>query len=412
MQNSCALSVLLLLLTLSSTCSGVSSTQIIASPTATRTPPRLGPTSTPPRFEPPSTQPGAPTSAPLSPITDADRVRGPQDAPVTLVVYCDYQTPGCVQLAPILDILREWHPDDLRVVHRLFPLIGIQDKSSLAAQAVLAAEKQGAFWEMHDALYREFEAWLSLEPSAFENWLFDLASEIGLDQDSFQTALKEGEYAEAVQTMYEESAAAGISVSPFVFLNGEWFRTPLNLVNLEMAVRLSALTNRQYQTYPPFTIDLQREYYARVSLDVGEVLIQLYPLSAPMAVNNFIFLAQDGWYDGVAFYKVVPERYVETGDPSDTGLGDPGYHFADEIDPARRFDQPGVLAMVSGGPDTNGSRFLITLSSVPEWNDNYTIFGKVVQGLELLTQLETRDPFEDFLAPAPAIIQSIEIDVR
>jgi peptidylprolyl isomerase len=334
------------------------------------------------------------------------------EAPVTLVVYCDYQAPGCIQLAPILEKLREWHPQELRIVHRLFPLIGIHDKSSLAAQAVLAAEHQGAFWRMHDALYRDFESWIPLDPSNFENWLSNLAPDLGLDREAFQTSLEEERYVEAVQSAYQETAAAGISVSPFVFLNGEWFRTPLTLVNLEMAVRLEALAESQYQSYPPITIDLEREYYARLKLDVGELRIQLYPLSAPMAVNSFIFLAQEGWYDDVAFYEVVPELYVETGDPTETGLGDPGYHFADEIDPARRFDEPGMLTMASSGPDTNGSRFLITLSAIPEWNDTRTIFGKVVQGLDLLMQLEARDPFQDILAPATATIQSIEIEVR
>jgi peptidyl-prolyl cis-trans isomerase B (cyclophilin B) len=402
-----------LLLLLNGACSGPAITAPpSSSPTATRTPVRLGPTATAPHLEPAPTQPGFPTPAPLPPVTDADRIRGPKDAAVTLVVYCDYQTPGCVQLAPILDKLRQWHPQDLRIVHRLFPLIDVHDKSSLAAQAALAAEQQDAFWRMHDALYREFESWFPMDPPAFDNWLLDLASELDLDQGSFQTALEEGQFKDEIQSIYQETVAAGISVSPFVFLNGEWFRTPLNIVNLEMAVRLDLLAEKQFQNYPPITIDLEREYYARIKLSIGELLIQLYPLSAPMAVNSFIFLAQEGWYDGVAIYKVIPERYVETGDPTETGLGDPGYHFADEIDPSRRFDEAGVLTTASSGPNTNGSRFLITLGAIPEWNGARTIFGKVVQGLDLLKQLEARDPFEDFLQPVPATIQSIEIEAR
>lgn len=402
-----------ILLLLNGACSGPAITAPpSSSPTPTRTPVRLGPTATAPHLEPTPTQPGLPTPAPLPPVTDADRIRGPKDAAVTLVVYCDYQTPGCVQLAPILDKLRQWHPQDLRIVHRLFPLIDVHDKSSLAAQAALAAEQQDAFWRMHDALYREFESWFPMDPPAFENWLLDLAAELELDQGSFQTALEEGQFKDEIQSIYQETVAAGISVSPFVFLNGEWFRTPLNIVNLEMAVRLDLLAEKQFQNYPPITIDLERGYYARIKLDTGELLIQLYPLSAPMAVNSFIFLAQEGWYDGVAIYKVIPERYVETGDPTETGLGDPGYHFADEIDPSRRFDQAGVLTTASSGPNTNGSRFLITLEAIPEWNGARTIFGKVVQGLDLLKQLEARDPFEDFLQPVPATIQSIEIEAR
>lgn len=334
------------------------------------------------------------------------------DAPVTLVVYCDYQAPGCAQLAHILQRLREWHPDDLRIVHRLFPLIDYQDKSSIAAQAVFAAEEQGGLWLMHDALYNSYEKWVSLDPAAFEDWLLDLALELELDREALGEALVEERYRDQIRSASSEASAAGISTSPFLFLDGEWFRTPLELVNLEMAVRLRLLAQQQYSAYPPITIDMTREYYAHLKLDIGEVLIQLYPLSAPVAVNNFVFLAQEGWYDGAGFYAVVPGWYVESGDPSETGLGDPGYHFPDEIDPLRKFDQAGMVAMATTAPDTNGSRFLITLDSIPEWNGSRTIFGKVIQGLELFMELEARQPFEDLLSPVPAAIQSIEIEIR
>lgn len=404
--------VIALLLILGSACGGSAATRTPTAPTATRTPLRLGPTSTPmPTPEATAPTPTVSTS-PLPPVTEADWVRGPVDAAVTLVVYCDYQAPGCAQLAHILARLREWHPDELRIVHRLFPLIDYQDKSSIAAQAVLAAEAQGSLWEMHDALYSSYEDWAALDPAAFKVWLLELAQEIELDLESFGEALENERYRSQVTNAADEASAAGISTSPFVFLDGEWFRTPLEVVNLEMAVRLNLLSQQQFPAYPPITIDMKQDYFARLNLDIGEVFIRLYPLSAPVAVNNFVFLAQEGWYDGVGFYAVVPGLYAESGDPSETGLGGPGYFFPDEIDPLRRFDDAGMLAMAGPAPDTNGSRFLITLASIPEWNGSRTIFGKVVQGLDLLMDLEARQPFEDLLSPVPARIQSIEIEVR
>ena len=158
-------------------------------------------------------------------------------------------------------------------------------------------------------------------------------------------------------------------------------------------------------------IDPTHGYTAFLELDQGEVVLQLLPQAAPAAVNSFIFLARQGWFDGMTFFRVEPGALVETGDPSDTGFGDPGYHLPDEIDPAWTFDEAGVAALSSVGPGSGGSRFFISLQPLPLLNGSRTIFGRVVEGLDLLGDLPARDPALDLLSPDAVVIRRVRIEV-
>jgi cyclophilin family peptidyl-prolyl cis-trans isomerase len=109
-------------------------------------------------------------------------------------------------------------------------------------------------------------------------------------------------------------------------------------------------------------------------------------------VNSFLFLARNGWYDNITFHRVIPDLFAQTGDPSGTGNGSPGYYLLTEIDPALVFDKPGMVAMVNSGPDTTGSQFFITYAPAAQFNGQYTIFGQVFSGMEVLSQLTPRDP--------------------
>ena len=186
----------------------------------------------------------------------------------------------------------------------------------------------------------------------------------------------------------------------------------MNFCDLEAALRLELLSFRMYESPPEMAIDPDAAYLVHMQLNIGEVVLQLFPKSAPMAVNSFVFLAENGWLDGNPFHRVVPGKYVQTGDPTGTGLGGPGYFLPDEIDPDLDFNQAGVAALTSTGPNTNGSQFFITLSPLPEFNGARTIFGRVVKGLDLLPDLEGRDPLEDLLTPPQAYIESIRIEVK
>jgi cyclophilin family peptidyl-prolyl cis-trans isomerase len=154
-------------------------------------------------------------------------------------------------------------------------------------------------------------------------------------------------------------------------------------------------------------LDLTKRYQARLQTDAGEMLIDLYADRAPRTVNNFVFLARQGFYDGVTFHRVIANFMAQGGDPTGTGSGGPGYNFADEFHPSLRHDGPGVLSMANAGPNTNGSQFFLTHVATPWLDDKHTVFGRVVEGQDVLLAIPPRDPNA---RGAPAVhIQSIEI---
>ena len=143
---------------------------------------------------------------------------------------------------------------------------------------------------------------------------------------------------------------------------------------------------------PPMKIDLSREYYATVVMANGRrFVIQLYPDKAPITVNSFVFLSCKGFFDGVTFHRVLDGFMAQGGDPTGTGMGGPGYEFVNE-DSDLTFDKAGVVAMANAGPDTNGSQFFITFMPTPHLNGGYTIFGQVVEGVDVVNELTLRDP--------------------
>lgn len=149
---------------------------------------------------------------------------------------------------------------------------------------------------------------------------------------------------------------------------------------------------KQYDAPPPMTIDTSKQYFATVKLAKGgEFVIELYADKAPVTVNNFVFLARDGYFDGVTFHRVLAGFMAQTGDPTGTGYGGPGYEFENE-DSDLVFDREGVVAMANAGRDTNGSQFFITFNPVEQLNGGYTIFGQVVSGMDVVKGITLRDP--------------------
>jgi len=121
------------------------------------------------------------------------------------------------------------------------------------------------------------------------------------------------------------------------------------------------------------------------------VVIQLFADRAPITVNSFMFLARNGWYDDITFHRVIPNIFAQTGDPSGTGKGNPGYYLITEIDPSLKFTRPGMVAMVNSGPDTSGSQFFITYGNASQYDGQYTIFGQVLSGMDIVESLTPRD---------------------
>ena len=163
-----------------------------------------------------------------------------------------------------------------------------------------------------------------------------------------------------------------------------------------------------YSAAPPMTIDVNNEYLATFKLADGEEFaVQLYPDKAPVTVNNFVFLAREGYYDGTTFHRVLEGFMAQGGDPTGTGMGGPGYEFEDEFSDLT-FDRAGLLAMANAGPNTNGSQFFITYAPTPHLNNRHTIFGEVIEGMDVVENLTLRDPNQnpDFQGD---VIKTIEI---
>lgn len=347
------------------------------------------------------------------PVDASDHLRGDPQAAVTILVYSDFQCASCAQLSVLLNSYVDKYAPDVRVVFRHFPLDSLHDKAKLAAQAAEAADRQGKFWEMHDLLFSRQAEWLTQPPAEFQAWIVAQAPSLGLDAARFSTDLTSSEIAALAQKAWESGQAIQLPGTPVILINGEIIKWQAALFDqLEGIVLLARLSKRQFSTCPPTVIERGKKYTAILKTSRGEVTLRLFPDRAPQTVNNFVFLAQQGWYENVPFFRVVPGFVARTGDPSGTGLGGPGYFMADEKFPALQFDQPGVVAMVNVGPNTNGSQFFITLGPAPQLNNGYTIFGQVTSGQEVLDQLTARDPTTGEALPEPDVLLGVTIETE
>ncbi len=172
-----------------------------------------------------------------------------------------------------------------------------------------------------------------------------------------------------------------------------------------------ATQKKSYSKAPAMTIDPKKSYTATIKTAKGDIVVSLYADKAPKTVNNFVFLARDGFYDNTTFHRVMHDFMAQGGDPTGTGRGGPGYQFADEFDSSLTFDQPGILAMANAGPNTNGSQFFITYVPTPWLNGHHSIFGKVTSGMDVLKQISERDPSAGASQPGDKIL-SIAIEEK
>jgi peptidyl-prolyl cis-trans isomerase B (cyclophilin B) len=136
------------------------------------------------------------------------------------------------------------------------------------------------------------------------------------------------------------------------------------------------------------TFDPAKKYNVRMVTSEGTVLIHMLPATAPMHVTNFLYLTRLGFYDGIVFHRVITGFMAQGGDPLGNGMGGPGYQFAGEFSPKVKHDKPGLLSMANAGPGTDGSQFFLTFVATPWLDGKHTIFGEVVEGLDVLKKLE------------------------
>ena len=148
---------------------------------------------------------------------------------------------------------------------------------------------------------------------------------------------------------------------------------------------------KQYASAPAMQIDAKKSYTATIKTDRGDIVIDLFADKTPTTVNNFVFLAKDGFYNGVKFHRVIPDFMVQTGDPEGSGRGGPGYRFGDEFHPDLRHTGPGILSMANSGPGTNGSQFFITHVKTNWLDGKHSVFGKVSEGMDVVNAIQQGD---------------------
>ena len=149
---------------------------------------------------------------------------------------------------------------------------------------------------------------------------------------------------------------------------------------------------KEWSKPPEMQIDPKKHYKAHMETDKGTMVIELFADKAPKTVNNFVFLAREGFYEGVMFHRVISNFMAQGGDPTGSGRGGPGYKFEDEFDSSLRHDRQGILSMANAGPNSNGSQFFITHGPTPHLDNRHSVFGQVVEGLDVLMSIPPRDP--------------------
>ena len=354
--------------------------------------------------------PGAETPSLFPPESKTDHVRGAENPLVTFTEYSDYQDVRSGLLAQVFDQLLHEHPEQIRVVSRVFPLVKVNDKAALAAQAVEAAAEQERFWDMHHLLYARQENWIQLSVADFEQWLNAQVSALGMDTDQFRADLQREDIVAKVQGAWESGQSIGLPGTPLILINGQIYGGPRDYNSLNDIIQLIVLGKRQYTSCPAVTVQPDKQYIATLHTEKGDIVLQLFADKTPMTVNSFVFLSREGWYDNITFHRVLPDLFAQTGDPSGTGKGNPGYYIITEIDPTLTFDKPGMVAMVNSGPDTSGSQFFITYAPAAQYNGQYTIFGEVLSGLDVLKELTPRDAQPGTNTPAGDKLLSITIE--
>jgi peptidyl-prolyl cis-trans isomerase B (cyclophilin B) len=151
------------------------------------------------------------------------------------------------------------------------------------------------------------------------------------------------------------------------------------------------MKNLEWENPPEMQIDPAKNYRAVIETSKGVIELDLNPQHAPKTVNNFVFLAKEGFYDDVSFHRVIKNFMIQGGDPTGTGRGGPGYRFEDEVKGNLLKHETGVISMANSGPNTNGSQFFITHSPQPHLNGRHTVFGKVVSGQETVNAIQQGD---------------------
>ncbi len=309
--------------------------------------------------------------------------------------------------------LEDTYGEDFRGTFRHF-VLSYHDKGQITAEAAEAAGAQGKFWEMHDLLYSRQQEWGQLTLDQMPDKLVEYAEELGLDTERFAQELEDQVYKEKVDADTRIAIEVGLGGTPSYVINGVVYPTQqLGLAPARIISFIELLTNppRGYDEVPPQVIDPDKDYVATFRTSKGDFAVELFAEQAPVNVNSFVFLAQDGWYDDQTFFYVDPEFVAQSGDPTNNGfsLSFAGYTCSDEISPDLTFDEAGLLALYTPQPNNNNGQFFITYAPIPDLNGRFTIIGRIIEGMEIAQSLNST---QSGAGQPPDYIETILIEER
>lgn len=341
---------------------------------------------------------------PIRPLDETDWVMGASeaDAEITIFEYSDFQCPGCAGMYPVVEAFVESYPN-VRLVYRHFPL-DFHLNAGVAAEAAEAAGAQDKFWEMHDLLFDSSQEWGVLAETDFREKLSEYAEMLDLDVGQFDKDMADGTYTAKVTAQYEEARDLGLPGTPTFLYNGVLYPSDIGLSFQGLEAFMSILQNQDtlfFAEPPAQTVTAESQYQATLKTSKGDIVVNLLAESAPTHVNNFVFLAQEAWYNGAEFFFVRDNFVAVTGDPTNSTVGYPGYYCSGEEQGA--FDRAGLLGMLS-----NGQFFLTLGADAAQLTGQFALIGQVTEGLEILDDI-TRIVVGDPAAPEPDILESIEI---
>ncbi len=381
--------------------------------------------------------PDAANEKTLGTITSDDWSIGPEDAVMTILEYSDFQCPYCSGAGLELLKFQKAHADEVRYVYRHFPL-SFHEKAPMAAYAADACGKQGLFFEAEEFLYSNQDTWSGLTSlDLFDQWLIEnLPKGVkGLDFNKWEADYNDKDLRAKVDAAFNSVAATGlVQGTPTIFLNYKTFQDDYSDAVLSKYLTMFKLEKQFATECPAVVVENGKSYRAVLDTTEGKITMDLYPDKAPMAVNNFIDLALSGWYNNNKFNRVTEGFIAQTGDPTNTGAGYPGYYFKTETSDLS-YGEAGLVGMAATKTDRNGSQFFITSdlktyyeNSVKSKNDKadaasklsdadiesrvqekldimkntYTIFGKVTEDSLPIVQKLTKD----------SVVNSIKIEVK
>jgi len=331
--------------------------------------------------------PTLPASAP----NDGDWSKGAsaEDAEITILEYSDFECPGCGAIAPVLSQFLEENPN-IRLIYRHFPL-SFHEKAVLTAEAAEAAGVQGKFWEMHDLLFAQKDEWQPLSQEEARAKMSEYAEQLDLDVEQFDQELDDDVHVPHIEEELAESQELGLPGTPTFIFNNILYPTEqlgLSYQGLNSFLAFLDTTENQYEAPPELTLDTEKEYEAVVSTTQGDITFDLLVDAAPTLINNFQFLATEGWYDDSNFFFVQDNFVALTGDPTNTGIGYPGYYCTGETQNA--FDRAGLVGVLPNG------QFFFTLGTeASNLSQQFALIGQITEGedvLDSLTRVRPGDP--------------------